>query len=1522
MFGSRRRHRPPNPPFNASTANPNAATAAASAFHRRSPSNVSLSAAAAAAALKARPTTPINVANVQTKRTQRRSASQSSSAGWSTPDTGGRPGHLRRQSSSGSMTERSFRSPSPGSPHHQRSLSSGGVPRNSYQSDEPPPPVPAIPASVNMEAAKKQGTRPKSLGIVSTPVRTASQKAKDKTGPWFGAAKQGDMSNVRTSDAIMTTPPLQTSHVQDNAERPESGGSSVNFSYPARIRVASPTPSSPKFARPQEAPSAPAPAPQMKQRKRAATMSPQRGGSLRHARSSSVAAEESMVYDPNSRRMVPRAELLELEYQIQAASEARPKKKKQTPTRAGSHLAKGTVGRTQGTAVDHGAMNDAQLAAAESMRSHRVEERQPVAQEPEEQYQQPIMESVSRPVAPEWETEIEPQKVRHAEVPTSPTSNAQELSPARPSPTKDSVDSGSQRRPSVVKEETEESESESEFEAELEAPTPVTTLPNTSYALDSVPVRQNIYANGVPSPPRSDPTEDRSVESHKPPVELAASSTQPPPEPSKSSAYGESLGVVEPQATRTLRRQSRSQSISPARTARFGTVQESLTVRHEPPPRSISPRKSALKQQSPSRGASPTGLSEASDTGTAIPESMTSTRKKSVRVSFDDENTVVVGEAAGRVETSSPVPPSPQVVGRRPWYNNLKLGKKKDAILLDDDEMMKPRPVLPTFGSIRGRKSSPPLMEERPLVRPTEPSHDISVPVGQSSDHALGGLLHDQGPKNEANISKFREPLPPIVTSIEGNGFDSDAESLDSDAALMADTPKLESEESRVSEASTMVTELPRPLNGSVDAIDVEDFAGKPSTVVQNLQVGEVPIIAITQPSPRPSEIKQEQASYVHFPGGFPDTDTETDTEDANAQTQDPSSASECAPVRRVTFEPVVQKEDTKSTIQTPSTVLATQPVVSDRTDESDESSVYSDAYEDLAEVEGDGFQSLDAIVDSPLVITPPKSMFERAHAQREESVTPTPTSRASNHAAVVLATEKHTGKPIDDWEAAKAYWRSLTADRKAQLEKEAAEDAAEEGDLEEVKQDPRPRRKKSLEKRTAEKKAIEQQRATADPDRNYIIRPSTKADEHHPPTKGTLRSQSVPSNAKAGLHLRKTMRGAEARPVEAGTGMRKSLRSESLESSKLRRRPVSYQPSLGTTTEIASSNRHVRSMSEDQSLSNNRQPRLRRRGSDESTSSFKRSRATGQGFGFRKTLRADTSSPVNELRDQQSSRFSVRSMSPPVSMRTTLRGDPGAQRRSSQDSGKSYLHFPRPFGHKGKVKKASRFSDESSSDEEVAHQFSSRFGDSSDEDVTPQPLPPRTIARTMRGGKTTKEPPSPPLPEEEELSDGDDVGGDESPQATALSSGGFLPGSQTEPVMRDGKPTSRRGFMSSVLRRNKKRGGGISRPGPVESAARRDTNLERSADELNALRSKNGTPRLQKRTASLPVGGSSWPLPGNETEAEAEAEVAGDEKQEAASEHVGDEETFDGVNVVEPEAAGKKKKKFGALRRMFNLYD
>ncbi|KAI6786065.1 hypothetical protein KC332_g19234, partial [Hortaea werneckii] len=105
-------HRPPP-----DTATMNAATAAAgSAFLSKSTSNASLSSAAAAAALRSQTSSPEPVGNLVTKRMARRGSQSSigsgSVIGSSTRGGVGRGG-LSRQNSSGSMTERTFRSPSP-----------------------------------------------------------------------------------------------------------------------------------------------------------------------------------------------------------------------------------------------------------------------------------------------------------------------------------------------------------------------------------------------------------------------------------------------------------------------------------------------------------------------------------------------------------------------------------------------------------------------------------------------------------------------------------------------------------------------------------------------------------------------------------------------------------------------------------------------------------------------------------------------------------------------------------------------------------------------------------------------------------------------------------------------------------------------------------------------------------------------------------------------------------------------------------------------------------------------------------------------------------------------------------------------------------------------------------------------------------------------------------------------------------------------------------------------------------------
>lgn len=1424
-------------------------------------------------------------------------------------------------------------------------------------SDMEAPPVPAIPESVNMAAAKARGgTRPKSLGFVTTPVKTASQRMaeKEQGGSWFGAAKVGDLGSVRKNDAPMTTttaPKIQQTHnasPQSEEPRPESRASSVNFSYPARIRVASPTPGV-VGEEPLQQAAAPRP------KKRSSTLSPQRGGPFRSARPASIASDRELVYDPNSRRMVPRAELEALE-QI-----SRPKKKKSALNRAGSHLARGTVGRAQGSAVDHGVPNEAQMAAAASLKSHQAEERRQIPEVQEDDYEdqglvidtEPQRHDFDRPLAPE-------PPIRHTEISMSPASNAPEVfSPPLP----EEHEVGLQRRPSVVREEAEESQSE----AELEAPT------NAATTSDAVPVRHSVYRHGVPSPPQSENTDDQV------PVELAvAASTATSSEPSAATQ-----GKLEPRQARSVRRESRTHSNSPVRSARFGPVQETLTVKHEPPVRSLSPRKSALKR-SPSRGTSPAAdRSDLSgvDTPTQEPPPQ---RKKSVRVSFDDEKTIVLGEAAGR-GADSPVPPSPQQMtsgAKKPWYNTLGIGRKKDAIPLEEDEVMKPRPALPMFGSIRGRKLSPAPTEERALVRPHEPLEEVSESsspelerrtlasenVGQSSDHALGSVINDQGSRTTAaNISKQREPLPPVVTSIEGNGYLSDSASSDEDAAQLADTPKLKVEESAVSQASTLV----QPFEGSTPQqrpSDVRDFAVKSK---------EVPSISLTSPSPQMEQKGQERESYLRFPGGFPETETETDGESAQS------------PTRQATFEPVVQEGDSNVTSHTPATVVATQHAVHEPADESDDSSLYSDAHEDLSDVDGDGFLSLDAVVDSPVLSTPPRHVLERAQAQREEMVTPTPQSREPMSSAAA--------EPEDQWAAAKAYWRSLTADKRAQLEKEAVEEAGSEADHEDVQPEAKkPRRKKSVEKRNAEKKAIEQQRTAAeavDPSRTYMIKPGTKVgpvdyvapgakpseapapqQAARPKAEGgarlrkSMRASAEPQPTETGVHMRKSMRGpAEPRSVQSGAQMRKSMRSPTADQPAPKQRPVSHQ-ALGTTTEISSNpTRHTRAMSESSPSAVLLQSSLRRRGSDSSASSFRRARpaTSSGGFGFRKTMRAGSGGPPADIqepaaKEPSSHRLSLRGASPPVTMRKTLRGE----RRRSSDSGTSYLRFPGSSGKSGKKgARKSRFGDDSSDEDEgLGRRFTSRFEDSSDEDLAPAEPLPRLSTKTMRSGRSG--PPSPPLPEEEELSEEAEapaLAAEEEKTPGVTSADTSLRRSRSGRGLETG-PRKRNSFMSSVLRRNKKHdnAGKISRPEVMESAARRDTNLERSADELIALRTNSGqsSPKLYKRTAPTTSNGdaqSDWPLAldqqrTNDTAGDEDKDVFYDATDGPGSASVASPQSSsvlgqaksqpsiprpaflmrrtistngtintDGVGG-EGGAAARKKKKFGTLRRMFRL--
>src|SRR2546421_11783030 len=146
--------------------------------------------------------------------------------------------------------------------------------------------------------------------------------------------------------------------------------------------------------------------------------------------------------------------------------------------------------------------------------------------------------------------------------------------------------------------------------------------------------------------------------------------------------------------------------------------------------RSVSPVKSAMKHHSTlAQGESPidttvpgswqrtsTTPSEASD-NTSSEQGLTSVpkRKKSARVTFDEE-----AEIVGASETAAPDSPvlaSPQHkdIAKKGWFG---LGKSKSPLGTtpaedDMEEVMKPRPVLPSFGSVRGKNRSSDVPEQR-----------------------------------------------------------------------------------------------------------------------------------------------------------------------------------------------------------------------------------------------------------------------------------------------------------------------------------------------------------------------------------------------------------------------------------------------------------------------------------------------------------------------------------------------------------------------------------------------------------------------------------------------------------------------------------------------------------------------------------------------------------------------------------------------------------------------------------------
>jgi len=549
----------------------------------------------------------------------------------------------------------------------------------------------------------------------------------------------------------------------------------------------------------------------------------------------------------------------------------------------------------------------------------------------------------------------------------------------------------------------------------------------------------------------------------------------------------------------------RGQSLSPPRTAHFAPVAVELAgIKHQPPPRSISPAKSALKS-SPSvsrRGTSPVsqngrllGRGTPSEVSDTTSEAGSSKKRRSVRVSFEEE--AAVAGTSAYADAASPTTSSG--LGASKWSPNT---EKENEF----EDFMKPRPALPLFGSIRDKEKRPVQDDVPEKVTETVSSTPMSASVGSvgepvqaSSDHAIAGVVKDEVALRN---SSGNDPLPPEVTTVEGSGYVSDS-SDDTDRSTAA-------EKHGSMDDSSQILSAPEPKSLTTGP---EDKTSTPSSIKEN--VINVPDIALLPATPSPYEKPEPIFQPLVIPGGWDENVVEADrkVEAAPTATAEPAQSA-----------PVVQP------IQHPTNLH--ELIARDGEDSSDDdnSSVYSDAYEDL---DDGGFASIDAVVESPVASKTSGLMFSRYADKTAENSGLRNETAVDNHESETTSNQ--------DRNTTQQHWSTINEARKQpQAETAQAETASSKAHsklqavVAPVKQE-QPKVQRNAEPQPARTQGKPSASQSQNP------QPSPK------PLKSALKKAAVPQPAvslQTQSHIRKTMR--DQMPRDGGAAqpqMRTSMR-------------------------------------------------------------------------------------------------------------------------------------------------------------------------------------------------------------------------------------------------------------------------------------------------------------------------------------------------------------------------------------------
>ncbi|KAF2743315.1 hypothetical protein M011DRAFT_461748 [Sporormia fimetaria CBS 119925] len=1544
MFKRRRAQSTPAPNHPPSSS---ASLAATKAFLQNAEANVELSNAAAAAALRTHPSGPTAVGETVTKRMVRKSSLSSHGSG---SLQGLQAPALRRQTSSGSMTERSFRSPSPTRRHS---------PVVGQPTDVPP--VPAVPKhvpTVSVAQRRASSLEPAFRGA-SSPRRVSGRGMSvdavariPATNPRIGGLSQvpeyGEDARPRSVNFSRPMSPSDTSsqtqtkrtgwfaapvHNSDQGfregppQRPKT--SSGNIEYDARDA----------FQTVQNASVGPVRKTRVSRGVEGARLASGSMGSRPTGTGVPIDPKSpDAVYDPSTRTFIRKRDAMAIFRELQAEEEPSPGPgyhyispayEENIPQRRLSQRAPAThhVQTRTPTSNQHRVSSLPHVSSQQDQPYRATPDRQPPPErydDASEQYQEPQTQHRDTIV---HEHDYAPSPCQLPSGGNKPRSQSTAKEGGLLLTRLSSEDlAGSDIRPALQS------------------------------TLQHVPAAERERTEHEPSQPKS-------------PV---YATNQDSPFPRIGSPAHASVGEMAGRGRGGIR-SDRGASLSPPRTAHFaaGTLELPNGVLHHPPPRSVSPAKSALKS-SPSqsrRNSSPLAnngrvlsrgnMSEISD---AVSEDSVGKRKKTVRVSFDEAPVIAGTSAYAGDET-------PPGLAKSHWSSTH---DEEDL-----ENIMRPRPALPSFGSVRNRRDAD---RDHEKVSETVSSSmansmaSVRDPIEASSDHALASIIaHDHARKQ----TDSQEPLPPEVTSVEGSGYYSDSGSSDT-AHYEEVTPTKSQDAELPSEPSALdpkTLSMPAEVNISpaeVPVIAIQPATPKLSDKTEFLpEPKEDPVIEDTKPEPTPVITEAKPEPFIKLPGGWEDDDEAPDN-----VAQKPNYT-ESVPVQ--TAVPSVLTDSVQPAAS--AHITFAEPNVPDRAQTSeatdDDDSIYSDAYEELTDSENGGFASIDDVLESSFTRPQPglmhskfagkgvdtKKFDTREGATQAPSIAPTkvdavmpeitsPIPTRTTHPAdsQTVSVPAREAKPTAQKKHAPEISKPTTTIR-AKEPISRAQGAASSG-----KPSAQPR-KSALKKTTAV--AVAQPVTSQEPQLRKTMRgspgPQTAGSPATGPMRTTMRATSEPRPANAykmtaSIRLEGSTNAAgkalglaasrHSMPPEQHNAPRGALQKRNIPSAAPKHRPQSAVGVLSTApvpkydsdSDASASSfqkerkrkRAARGVSEGRysmrrSMRNDATPTMRSGPSVRPMSPV--SASSPPPPSFRRSMRP--TSPISEPSAPKSSKFSIRSLSPTGRL---LGKQPKSKAAAPTNPRKSALD--------------NRF-DDSSDDEDYAsrpRRFQSRFADSDSDDdyqLPPDLAPVRGIPK--RPGDDDRD--STDL--EDEQSE------DEEKKSTAASKNGpsglskskHAPASPTT----EKKPKAKRGFFG--LGKKKEAPASPSQPTPTPQSTDiplPPTHRDRSpnhpltpiaeADDktLEANPPTPRSPKLQRRNTPQwsRSASDSWPLPtpppiGDDARP-ATADGLLDRTDSHAPSHAPTARTAIDPKSGKEVVVGRtgKKKRFQGLRRVFGLND